>query len=169
MYSVFVLTVSDKGSVGQREDESGALLRELVRKIPAEVVASEIVPDDREAIRNRLLFFSDQRTVHLILTTGGTGLSPRDVTPEATMDVLDRTLPGFGEAMRLEGYRKHPRAILSRAVAGSRGKTLIVNLPGSPRAVSECFETILPILSHAIEILSGQGCNCAATVSESPP
>jgi len=119
-----------------------------------------VVPDDRTAIREALLSFSDEWHVNLILTTGGTGISPRDVTPDVTEKVIDYLIPGIGEIMRMEGYKINPRAIISRAVAGVRGKTLIVNLPGSPRAVRENFEMLLPVLPHAIEKMLGDESEC---------
>ncbi|MFY9270437.1 MAG: MogA/MoaB family molybdenum cofactor biosynthesis protein [Candidatus Manganitrophaceae bacterium] len=162
MFSVAILTVSDKGAAGQREDGSGLLLHQLVEQLPGKVVAYEVVPDEKEVIQNRLSFFCDQTRVDLVLTTGGTGLSPRDVTPEATLAVIDRLVPGMGEIMRIEGYRKNPKAILSRAVAGVRKKTLIVNFPGSPRGVRENFEILLPTLPHAIEKMKGEEAECGA-------
>jgi len=160
MFSVGILTVSDKGSLGEREDLSGRLLHELVAALPGKVTVYEIVPDDRAAIQKRLLSFCDSSQLDLVLTTGGTGISPRDVTPEATEELLDYIIPGIGEIMRMEGYRINPRAIISRAIGGVRGKTLVVNLPGSPRAVRENFEILLPALPHAIEKMKGEGGDC---------
>jgi len=153
-----ILTMSDKGSRGERIDESGSLIKELTREL-GDVVAYEIIPDEKELIKKKLVEYSEK--VDLILTTGGTGLSPRDVTPEATMEVIDRFIPGIGEAMRYEGLKKTPRAMLSRAVAGVRGKTLIINLPGSPRAVRENLEVILSVIPHAIEKIQGDPSECA--------
>ncbi len=160
MISVGILTISDKGSAGTREDESGRLLHDLVETIQGKVVVYRIVPDEKEKIREQLIAFSDGFKANLVLTTGGTGISPRDVTPSVTETILDYVIPGIGEIMRIEGYKINPRAIISRAVAGVRGKTLIVNLPGSPRAVRENFEMLLPVLPHAIEKMLGDEGDC---------
>ncbi len=151
--------MSDKASAGKREDESGPIIRELLGKIDALVEHAEIIPDDRDLIRKKLAEYSDK--VDLILTTGGTGLSPRDVTPEATLEVIDREVPGIAEAMRAESLRKTPRGMLSRAVAGIRGKALIINLPGSPRAVRENLEAVLEVIPHAVEKIKGSEEECA--------
>jgi molybdenum cofactor synthesis domain-containing protein len=154
---VGVLTISDLGAQGRREDVSGETIKEIVtERLGAEVAEYEIVPDERELIETILVEWADVSKVDLILTTGGTGFSPRDVTPEATQAVIERQAPGLAEAMRSQGLKKTPHAMLSRAVAGIRGTTLIVNLPGSPKAVRESLEVILPALPHAIEILRGQ-------------
>lgn len=158
MFSVAVLTLSDKGSRGEREDLSGRLIADMIRDIGS-VGHYEVLPDDIELIKKRLLEYAGK--VDLILTTGGTGLSPRDVTPEATLDVIDRQVPGIAEAMRLEGLKKTKRAMLSRAIAGVRGRTLIVNLPGSPKAVKENLEVIIDVLPHAIEKIKGDPRDCA--------
>ena len=160
MISVAVITLSDKGSRGEREDLGGPMIREMVGKIGAEAAYYEIIPDEVELIKEKLIEYS--KKVDLILTTGGTGLSPRDVAPEATRDVIDREIPGIAEAMRAEGMKKTKRAMLSRAVAGVRGRTLIINLPGSPRAVKEGLETVLDVLGHAIEKIKGCTSDCAA-------
>ncbi len=161
MFSVGILTVSDRGAVGAREDESGRLLHRLVTPLPAAVAAYEIVPDEREVIRSRLMDWCDMGRMDLIITTGGTGPAPRDVTPDATLEVIQKQLPGLGEIMRMEGYRKNPHAILSRAVCGIRGATLILNLPGSPRAVSENFEIVFPVLPHLLSKIKGDPQDCA--------
>jgi molybdopterin adenylyltransferase len=158
MISVGILTVSDKGARGERLDASGDLLAELVAGIPAEVVARQVVADEKGEIVGALRDMAQE--VGIIFTTGGTGIAPRDVTPEATKEVIEKELPGFGELMRVKGYESTPRAILSRAVAGVFGATLIVNMPGSPAAVRECFEVIAPSLSHAVEIIQGVGGEC---------
>lgn len=152
-FTVAVLTVSDKGSAGLREDLSGPAVRALVGPKGGQVVASEIVPDEADQVAAWLRRWADDDRVDLVITTGGTGLSPRDITPEATKSVLDREAPGIAEAIRFESYKKVPMAMFSRAVAGIRGRTLIVNLPGSPRAVGECLEVLLPVLPHAIQTL----------------
>jgi molybdopterin adenylyltransferase len=162
MFTLGVLTISDKGSRGEREDESGKVIREMLGAINVRVVKYDIVPDEGKLISERLIEWADKEGIDLILTTGGTGLSPRDVTPEATLAILDRVAPGFAEAMRAESQRKTTMAMLSRAVAGTRGCTLIINLPGSPRAVRECLEVIMPALPHAIEVLRGQVGECGA-------
>jgi molybdopterin adenylyltransferase len=159
MITVAVLTLSDKGSKGEREDASGPMIREMLKSIDAEVKYYDILPDEKELIKGKLIEYC--KLVDLILTTGGTGLSPRDVTPEATIEVIERQIPGIAEAMRIEGLKKTRRAMLSRAVAGVRGKTLIINLPGSPKAVKETLEIILGVLPHAVEKIKGDTSECA--------
>jgi molybdenum cofactor synthesis domain-containing protein len=158
MISVGILTASTKGAIGQREDTSGDIIAELVSTPPlnATVNARQIVPDERAAIESVLRHWSDDLHLNLLLTTGGTGLSPTDVTPEATLAVVERLVPGLVEAMRMESLRMAPMAMLSRAVSGWRNSTLIVNLPGSPKGVRECLSVILPVLPHAIDILTSQ-------------
>jgi molybdopterin adenylyltransferase len=150
-----VVTVSDKGYAGEREDASGPLLASLLRKLGAEVVSQTIVPDERADIERTLKTLADDTQVDLVVTTGGTGPAPRDITPEATWAVTEREMPGLAEVLRFEGYRKTPLAVISRGVAGIRGRTLIINLPGSPKAVREGMETLAPILPHAIRMLRG--------------
>jgi molybdenum cofactor synthesis domain-containing protein len=150
-----VIIVSDKGYAGEREDASGPLLADLLRKMGAEVVSQTIVPDERTEIERALTRLADEEQVDLVVTTGGTGPAPRDVTPEATLAVIEREVPGLAEVLRFEGYRRTPLAVISRGVAGIRGQTLIVNLPGSPKAVREGMETLTPILPHAIKMLRG--------------
>lgn len=152
-----ILTVSDKGARGEREDTSGAAIREMLATIGAAVERYEVVPDETNEIAPRLKEWADDGVVDLILTDGGTGLAPRDVTPEATLSVIDRLAPGIAEAMRWEGLRSTPRAMLSRGVAGVRKQTLIVNLPGSERAVRESLACILPVLEHAVDTVKGIG------------
>ena len=155
------VTLSDKGAVGQRKDESGPLIGEMVTEAGFEVVESVLIPDEYELITKELIRLADQRQVNLILTTGGTGFSVRDITPEATMEVCQRMAPGIAEAIRAYSMTKTPRAMLSRAVSGIRGQTLIINLPGSPKAVRESLEFILPSLNHGLEILTGRAHDCA--------
>ncbi len=156
MISVGILTISDKGSRGEREDRSGPVIRDIMERAGAAVAETAIVPDEREAIAGKLAAWADGGGMDIILTTGGTGLARRDVTPEATLAVIDRAVPGIAEAMRAVSLAKTPMAVLSRAVAGQRGDCLIVNLPGSPKAVKECLEAVLPALPHAVEIIRGQ-------------
>jgi len=151
-----ILTISDKGSRGQRQDKSGDIIREAVSRLESAVTKYEIVPDESNAIAGKLTGWADGSEVDVILTTGGTGLGRRDVTPEATLSVLDKEAPGFAEAMRMKSLEKTPMAVLSRAVAGLRGECLIINLPGSPKAVQECLEVILPAIPHAVEIIKGE-------------
>jgi molybdopterin adenylyltransferase len=159
MITVAVLTLSDKGSKGEREDTSGPLIQDMLRSINAEVKFYDILPDEKELIKKKLSEYSEK--VDLILTTGGTGLSPRDVTPEATLEVIDRQVAGIAEAMRSEGLKKTSRAMLSRAVAGVRGTSMIINLPGSPKAVKENLQVILEVIPHAIEKIKGDPSECA--------
>lgn len=157
-----VITVSDKGSAGQREDKSGPEVENLLRTIDIAVLHCTIVPDEIDRIRQILIDLADRDRVDLIVTTGGTGVSPRDVTPDATMDVIDREVPGMAEAMRWESFKITPHALISRAVVGIRGQTLILNLPGSPRGARENLAVLLPALRHAIEKIKGDERECAA-------
>lgn len=150
---VAILTISDRASRGERPDLSGPALVAVVQQQGWQVVDTAVVPDERPAIEGRLIEWSDGGQVDILLTTGGTGFSPRDVTPEVTQSVIDRPAPGLAEAMRAESLRMTPHAMLSRAVAGIRGQSLIINLPGSPKAAVENLRTILPVLPHAIELL----------------
>jgi len=159
MITVAVLTMSDKGSKGEREDSSGPLIKDMLKSIDAEVKHYDILPDEKELIKEKLIKYSKE--VDLIITTGGTGLSPRDVTPEATLEVIDRQVPGIAEAMRSEGLKKTSRAMLSRAVTGVKGRSLIINLPGSPKAVKENLAVILDVIPHAIEKIKGDTSECA--------
>ena len=157
MVTLGILTVSTKGAAGARDDTSGAAIRELATAAPlsATVVEHTIVPDERTSIEAALRHWADDLRLNLILTTGGTGLSPTDVTPEATLAVVDRLVPGIAESMRAQSLPQTPYAMLSRAVVGCRGQTLIVNLPGSPKGVRESLAVILPALPHAVAILTG--------------
>jgi len=162
MFTVGILTISDKGSRGERQDKSGEAIREILSSLDVSIINYDIVPDEKELIAQELISWADENNLDVILTTGGTGLTPRDVTPEATLAVVDRIVPGFAEAMRTESLKKTPMAMLSRAVVGARGKCLIINLPGSPKAVRECLQVILPVLPHAVETLKGQAGECGA-------
>jgi len=160
MFTAGILTISDKGSRGERQDESGEAIREILSSMDARIVNYDIIPDEKELIVEKLVKWVDEGDLDVLITTGGTGLTPRDVTPEATLAVVDRIVPGFAEAMRAESLKKTPMAMLSRAVAGVRGKCLIINLPGSTKAVRECLGVILPALPHAVETLKGQAGEC---------
>ena len=156
MFNSGILTISDKGSRGERYDESGKVIRDSLSQINSHVVKYEVIPDEVDVIASKLTEWADGGGVDVILTTGGTGLGPRDVTPEATISILDKIVPGFAEAMRAGTFHITPFAILSRAVAGVRGKCLVINLPGSPKAVQECLQVILPAIPHAVEIIKGE-------------
>jgi len=156
MFNLGILTISDKGWQGQRYDKSGKVIKDSPFVLDNRVVKYEVIPDEVDIIASKLSQWADEGDVDIILTTGGTGLGPRDVTPEATLSIVDKVVPGFGEVMRAGTLKLTPLAILSRAVAGVRGKCLIINLPGSPKAVRECLEVILPVIPHAIEIIKGE-------------
>ena len=158
-----ILILSDKSFRGEREDKSGPALEQLL-KDHAKVVSTTILPDEKEEIMAYLRNVCDAGAADVIFTSGGTGFAPRDVTPEATMQVVERAVPGIPEAMRAYSMQKTNRAMLSRAAAGIRGQTLIVNLPGSPKAVMECMEVILPVLAHAVQTLRGDTYECARPV-----
>ena len=156
MLNLGILTISDKGWRGQRYDESGKAIRDSLSQLDSRIAKYEVIPDEVEVIADKLAQWADEGSVDVILTTGGTGLGPRDVTPEATLSVVDKTVPGLAEAMRAETFNITPFAILSRATAGVRGRCLIINLPGSPKAVRECLRAILPVIPHAVEITKGE-------------
>jgi len=155
-FSAAVLTISDKASAGEREDTSGAAIRELLASIQIDVTQHAIIADEAHIISGHLQEWVDEAAVQLIVTTGGTGLGVRDVTPEATKAVLDYEVPGIAEAMRAEGLRHTPMSMISRAVAGVRNRVLIINLPGSPKGVRENLTVVLPVLQHALELLAGE-------------
>jgi len=153
---VGILTVSDKGARGERADTSGEAIREILASLEATVEHYEVVPDEKEVVASRLREWADEADLALIVTTGGTGLSPRDITPEATLAVVERLVPGMAEAMRQEGLKHTPMSMLSRAVVGVRGRTLIVNLPGREQGVRQNLAHLLPVLPHALEMLRGE-------------
>ena len=161
MKRVAIITSSDTGYRGEREDLSGPAIREIVEKNGYKVVSMDILPDDRAILSKKMAEIADNNTAELILTTGGTGFSPRDIMPEATEDIIDRRVPGIPDAMMAYSMTITKRAMLSRATAGIRKKTLIVNLPGSPKAVKESLEYIIDPLAHGIEIMTGEAGNCA--------
>lgn len=161
MYRAVVLTVSDRSFRGERPDAAGPLVAELLKKAGYEVVCTTVVPDEQSEIEAALCRVADEGLAELLVTTGGTGFAPRDVTPEATLAVCERLTPGIPEAMRYASMQITPRGMLSRAQAGIRRRTLIVNLPGSPRAAKENLEAVLPALSHGLEMLTGGQADCA--------
>ncbi|OQY41128.1 molybdopterin adenylyltransferase [Candidatus Atribacteria bacterium 4572_76] len=166
MIKVGILTISDKGSQGEREDLSGKVIKEVAKKINGEVKYYKIIPDEKDIIQEELIKTVDELHLDLILTTGGTGLAKRDVTPDATLEVIEKEVPGISEIIRSESFKKTDRAILSRGVAGIRKESLIINLPGSPKGVRESLETILEALPHGIEILKGQATECGRNDEE---
>ena len=161
MFKAAIITASDKGAQGQREDISGQVIREILEANGYEIVHQVILPDDRTQLASEMKQLCDEAKADLILTTGGTGFSPRDWTPEATLDVVERLVPGIPEAMRYASLQITKRALLSRAVAGIRKQTLIINLPGSPKAVRENLEYVITELAHGLEILRGEAGECA--------
>jgi molybdopterin adenylyltransferase len=163
LFSVGIITISDKGAAGTREDLSGPEIKNIILSLPAEVKEYEIVPDSKDLIANKLKEWTDNKGIDLIITTGGTGVSPRDVTPEATREVIEKEIPGMSEVMRMESLKKTPHAMISRAVVGIRHHSLIVNLPGSPKAVKENLQAILPALPHTLSKLKGDETDCAVS------
>ena len=161
MYTVGIITSSDKGYTGEREDKSGAVIKEIVESNDFEVVRQIILPDDKDMLSKEFIYMSDELNVNLILSTGGTGFSPRDITPEATRIVIEREAPGICEAIRYYSLQITKRAMLSRAISGIRGKTLIVNLPGSPKACKEALDFVLNDIKHGIDILLEKSKECA--------
>lgn len=166
MIKVGILTISDKGSRGEREDLSGKVIEEVVKKINGEVKYYQIIPDEKDIIQEELIRAVDNLHLDLILTTGGTGLGKRDVTPDATLAIIEKEVPGISEIIRSESFKKTNRAILSRGVAGIRKESLIINLPGSPKGVRESLEVILDAVPHGIEILKGQVTECGRNDEE---
>ncbi|WP_298269941.1 molybdopterin adenylyltransferase [Geobacter sp.] len=164
-----ILTLSDKGARGERADASGPALVSWLAERGAETVRTAIIPDEAALIEETLRDWTDSGEFDLILTTGGTGVSPRDVTPDATMRVVDRLIPGFGEVMRMRSLQKTPHAMISRAVAGIRGETLIINLPGSPKGAVENLEAVWPAVPHAVEKIQGDTRECASPMVPHPP
>ena len=162
---VAILISSDKGAKGEREELSGPAIAAKLQGL-TEVAAQEVVPDEKELLTDRLIDYADRLKVDIIFTSGGTGLAPRDITPEATLAVCDRMVPGITDAMRLKSLEVTDRAMLSRAVSGVRGRTLIINLPGSPKAVRECLDVFLPVMDHAVETLRGEAYECAAPTKD---
>jgi molybdopterin adenylyltransferase len=156
MFSVGIITISDGVSRGERQDGSGQAIRDNLSGTDGKVVKYDVVPDEADIIARKLVEWADSGDIDVILTTGGTGLSSRDVTPEATLSIIDRAVPGITEMMRVQTFAKSKLAMLSRAAAGQRKRCLIVNLPGSPRAVNECLEVILPAIPHAVQIIKGE-------------
>ena len=153
---VGILTISDRAYAKQYDDQSGPIIQSIIEeRLGWKVVQTGVVPDEREYIKSELTRWVDDLHLNLILTTGGTGFSPRDITPEATRDVIEREAPGMAEALRAESLKITPHAMLSRGVCGIRGQTLIINLPGSPKAVSENMDVLLPVLPHALDLLTG--------------
>lgn len=161
MFRVGIITSSDSGYAGVREDKSGPTIKKILENTSLEVIYEKILPDEFDLLKEELIRICDKDEVDLILTTGGTGLSPRDCMPEVTKEVIEREVPGIPEAMRMHSLQITKRAMLSRAAAGVRNNTLIINLPGSPRAVKECLEYIVDELQHGLEILMSQIGNCA--------
>jgi molybdenum cofactor synthesis domain-containing protein len=160
-YRAAVVTVSDRGSRGEREDASGPGIARILESVGIEIAARRIIPDEKELIRQTLMELCDGDTIDLILTTGGTGVSPRDVTPDATRDVIERDIPGMAEEMRRQSGLVTPHAMISRAIVGIRNQTLIINLPGSPRGARENLNVVLAALNHAIEKIQGDTRDCA--------
>jgi len=163
MFRAGIITVSDKGSQGKREDKSGPVIAEILAGAAVSIEKTLIIPDEVEQISAAIIRFADVEKLDLILTTGGTGVSPRDLTPDATLPVLDKEIPGIAEAMRAASLKITPHAMISRAVAGIRGRSLIINLPGSPKGARENLSVVMPALSHAMEKIQGDERDCAVS------
>ncbi|MBZ4646767.1 MAG: molybdopterin adenylyltransferase [Petroclostridium sp.] len=161
MFSVGIITASDKGAQGQRVDESGKVIQDILSEKGYIVIRYVVLPDDYEQLSREMIYMADTLKANLILTTGGTGFSERDITPEATKSVIEREVPGVAEAIRAYSLAFTPRAMLSRGVCGIRGKTVILNLPGSPKAVKESLEYVMDSIQHGLEILLGKTAECA--------
>jgi molybdopterin adenylyltransferase len=162
MLNIVLLTISDKSSQGQREDKSSKVIRDVLSTLEHRIAGYEVIPDEAGMIADKLVEWANA-DIDVIITTGGTGLAARDVTPEATLSIVDKVVPGIGEIMRAETFKITPTAVLSRATAGVRGKCLIINLPGSRKAVRECLEVVMPIIPHAVEIIKGEVTEHGAT------
>ena len=162
MIKVGIITISDKGSRGERKDLSAEEIKKLIPKLPGQVVSYTIIPDEEAVIVRTLISYADKEHLDLIVTSGGTGLSPRDVTPQATSKVIEYEIPGMAEAMRGESLKKTSFGMLSRGIVGIRGNSLIINLPGSPRAVRENFSTLIPVIPHALDKLRGDPSECGS-------
>ena len=160
-FKAVVITISDRGSRGERKDTSGPEIVAMLQQIGIEIVGQSIIPDEKELICHSLIEWCDGEKTDLILTTGGTGVSPRDVTPDATREIIEREIPGMAEEMRRRSAAITPRAMISRAIAGIRGQTLIINLPGSPKGAVENLSVVLPALTHTIEKIKGDNRDCA--------
>ena len=163
MFTAVIITVSDKGSQGKREDLSGPAIAEMLSDVAIVIKHTLIIPDEKDQIQEAIINLADVEKLDLILTTGGTGVSPRDLTPDATLDVIEKEIPGMAEAMRHQNMLITPHAMISRAVAGIRGRSLIINLPGSPKGAKENLAVILPALKHAIEKIKGDDAECASS------
>ena len=157
MIKTAVLTISDRASRGEYSDKSGEVIKSMVKDLPAEIVRYEVIPDEPELIKQKFIEYSDSLKLDLVISSGGTGLGPRDFTPEVTRAIIEKEVPGISEAIRMEGFKSTRRAILSRGVAGIRGQTLIINLPGSPSAVQEALSAILEAVRHGVEMIRGGG------------
>lgn len=160
MITAGVITVSDKGSRGEREDISGREVIRVLKEMPASVIDYEIIPDEKEVIKQKLTEYTDEKNLDLVITTGGTGVSPRDLTPDATLEIIEKEIPGMAEVMRRKSGAKTPHAMISRAVVGIRGQSLIINLPGSPKGAVENLSFIIPALEHAIDKIKGDETDC---------
>lgn len=161
MLAAGVITISDKGAAGEREDRSGPVVAAMLETLPAEIKYREVIPDDASIISSRLIHFADSLGLDIIVTTGGTGVGLRDVTPEATKAVIEKEIPGMAEVMRMESMKKTPHAMISRAVVGIRKRSLIINVPGSPKAARENLQSILPAIPHALQKIKGDEGECA--------